>query len=110
MAYDISITQGQTYNLIAGVTNASGQSVNISGYNLRGQVRYSYGSTGILLDLEPTIVSATSGIFQVSLSPSETATLPTTIAVYDIEKYSENNVVVDKVLNGTFTIGPEVTR
>ncbi len=110
MAYNISITQGQNYDLIAGVTNASGQAVNISGYNLRGQVRYSYGSTGILLDLDPQVVSAVSGIFQVSLTPSETAALPTTIAVYDIEKYSENNVVVDKVLNGTFTISPEVTR
>lgn len=110
MAYDISITQGQNYDLIAGVTNASGQAVNISGYNLRGQVRYSYGSTGILLDLAPEVVSAISGIFQISLTPSETAALPTTIAVYDVEKYSENNVVVDKVLNGTFTISPEVTR
>jgi len=110
MAYDISISQGQTYNLITGITNAAGEGVNISGYNLRGQVRYSYGSTGILLDLEPAIVSTVSGIFQVSLSPSETTSLPTTIAVYDIEKYSQNDGVVDRVMNGTFTIGPEVTR
>ena len=110
MAYDISITQGQNYDLIAGVTNASGEAVNISGYNLRGQVRYSYGSTGILLDLDPNIVSAESGIFQISLTSSETATLPTTVAVYDVEKYSENDIVVNKVLFGTFTISPEVTR
>jgi hypothetical protein len=110
MPYDISITQGQNYDLVAGVTNASGQAVNISGYNLRGQVRYSYGSTGILLNLEPEIVSSVSGIFQINLTASETASLPTTVAVYDIEKYSENDVVVNKILNGTFTINPEVTR
>jgi hypothetical protein len=110
MAYDISITQGQNYDLVAGITNASGQPVNISGYNVRGQVRYSYGSTGILLNLAPDIISAVSGIIQISLTPSETASLPTTVAVYDIEKYSENDVVVNKVLNGTFTISPEVTR
>ena len=110
MAYDISITQGQNYDLIAGVTNASGEPVNISGYNLRGQVRYSYGSTGVLLNLAPEIISSVSGVFQISLTPSETASLPTTIAVYDIEKYSENDVVVNKVLNGNFIISPEVTR
>ena len=110
MAYNISITQGENYDLVAGITNASGQAVNISGYNLRGQVRYSYGSTGILLNLEPEIVSSVSGIFQINLTPSETASLPTTVAVYDIEKYSENDVVVNKILNGTFTINPEVTR
>ena len=110
MAYNISITQGQNYDLIAAITNASGQAVNISGYSLRGQVRYSYGSTGILLDLAPEIVDAASGLIQINLTASETATLPTTVAVYDVEKYSENDVVVDKILNGTFTIGPEVTR
>lgn len=110
MAYNISITQGENYDLVAGITNASGQPVNISGYNLRGQVRYSYGSTGVMLNLAPDIVSEVSGIIQISLTPSETAALPITVAVYDIEKYSENDVVVNKILNGTFTINPEVTR
>jgi hypothetical protein len=110
MAYDISIIQGESYDLVAGITNASGQPVNISGYNVRGQVRYSYGSTGIMLDLAPSIVSPESGIIQISLTSSETASLPITVAVYDVEKYSENDVVVNKILNGTFTITPEVTR
>ena len=110
MPYDISIIQGQSYELVAGLTNASGQVVNISGYNLRGQARYSYGSTGILLDLAPQVFNAESGILKIQLSPSQTSALPTTVAVYDIEKYSQNDVVVDKVLNGIFTINPEVTR
>jgi len=110
MPYDISIIQGQSYELVAGLTNASGQVVNISGYNLRGQARYSYGSTGILLDLAPQVFNAESGILKIQLSPSQTSALPATVAVYDIEKYSQNDVVVDKVLNGFFTINPEVTR
>ncbi len=110
MAYNISITQGENYDLVAGITNASGQPVNMSGYNVRGQVRYSYGSTGVMLNLAPDIVSEASGIIQISLTPSETAVLPVTVAVYDIEKYSENDAVVNKILNGTFTINPEVTR
>lgn len=109
MAFNISITQGDNYDLVAVITNASGQAINISGYNVRGKVKYSYGASGALVDLAPTIVSAESGIIQVNLSPATTAALPVTIAVYDIEKYSQNDQVVNKVLFGTFTINPEVT-
>ena len=108
--YNISINQGESYNLDATLTNSTGANVNLSGYSLRGQVRYSYGSTGVLLNLSPTITSAISGAINVNLTPTQTAELPTTIAVYDIESYVSGDSVVNRVLNGLFTISPEVTR
>jgi hypothetical protein len=108
--YNISINQGETYNLDYTLTNSNGSPMNISGYSVRGQVRYSYGSTGILLDLNPSIQNATGGGINVHLTPEQTAALPTTIAVYDIESYLAANNTVSRVLNGTFSIAPEVTR
>jgi hypothetical protein len=108
--YNISINQGESYNLDAALVTASGTSVNLSGYYLRGQARYSYGSTGVLLDLSPTITSAISGAINISLTPTQTAGLPTTIAVYDIESYVSGESTVNRVLNGSFSISPEVTR
>lgn len=108
--YNISINQGESYNLDANLISSSGTSVNLSGYYLRGQVRYSYGSTGVLLNLAPTITNATGGAINVSLTPAQTATLPTTIAVYDIESYVSGDSTVNRVLNGIFSINPEVTR
>ena len=108
--YNISINQGESYNLDATLINSSGTSVNLSGYYLRGQARYSYGSTGVLLDLGPTITNATGGAINVSLTPTQTAGLPITIAVYDIESYVSGDGTVNRVLNGIFSISPEVTR
>jgi hypothetical protein len=94
------------------LTNTSGTPVNISGYSLRGKVRYSYGSTGVLVDLEPSIVNATGGVISFTLSPSETAALPITVAVYDIERFVSGQspvTTVSRVLQGTVTVTPEVT-
>jgi hypothetical protein len=110
--YNIIINQGENYDLTATLTDTSGTPINISGYSLRGKVRYSYGSTGVLVDLEPTVVSATGGIINFTLSPSETAALPITVAVYDIERYVSGQApenTVSRVLQGTVTVTPEVT-
>lgn len=108
--YNISINQGETYNLDATLTNSTGASINLSGYSLRGQVRYSYGASGVLLNLNPSIQNATGGAININLTPTQTASLPTTIAVYDVESYVSGDSVVNRVLNGTFSIAPEVTR
>ncbi len=108
--YNISINQGESYNLDATLVSSSGTSVNLSGYYLRGQARYSYGSTGVLLDLSPTITNATGGAINLTLTPAQTANLPVTIAVYDIESYVSGDGTVNRVLNGVFSINPEVTR
>jgi len=113
--YDISITQGESLDLLFKLKDSSGIALNLSGYNTRGKVKYSYGSTGTLLDLEPVIVTGVnnsflaSGQITVSISASESSSLPITQAVYDIERYTLNDVVVHKVLNGKFIITPEVT-
>lgn len=110
--YNITVNQGENYDLTATLTNANGTAVNISGYELRGKVRYSYGSTGILVDLAPTIVNATGGVISFSLTPAETAALPITVAVYDIERFVSGQspeLTVSRVLQGTVTVTPEVT-
>lgn len=110
--YNITVNQGENYDLTATLTNADGTPVNISGYSLRGKVKYSYGSTGVLVDLAPTIVNPVSGIINFTLTPSETAALPITVAVYDIERYVSGQspeATVVRVLQGTVTITPEVT-
>lgn len=107
--YNITINQGENYDLTATLTNSSGTPINISGYSLRGKVRYSYGSTGILADLSPTVINSTGGVINFALTPQETAALPITVAVYDIERFVSGDSVVSRVLQGTVTITPEVT-
>lgn len=108
-AYNISVNQGETFDLTATLKDSDGNYINLSGYSVRGKVRTSYGSTGVLLNLQPVIYSQVSGIVRISLLPSETEALPVTVGVYDLERYS-GEAYVYRVLNGTFTINPEVTK
>ena len=117
-SYNFSVTQGSELSTRLTITNDDSP-VNLSGFNVRGVVKHKYGDTGSLVDLNPTIVSGTTGSLYASvfvdiyLSGSQTAALPVAEAKYDIERYvtgSEGQeTAVVKMLNGKFTINPEVT-
>jgi hypothetical protein len=117
--YNFSTTQGSQLSVRLNIKDASGNAINLSGYEVRGVVKYRYSSTGSLVNLDPTIVTGTtggayqSGLVDVYLSGSETATLPIGEFVYDIEKYpsgaSNAEGAVDKILAGDFLVYPQVT-
>ena len=117
-SYNFSVTQGSELSTRLTITNDDSP-VNLSGFNVRGVVKHKYGDTGSLVDLNPTIVSGTtgslyaSGFVDIYLSGSQTAALPVAEAKYDIERYvtgSEGQeTAVVKMLNGKFTINPEVS-
>jgi len=108
--YNISVNQGESFDLVATVTGSAGTAVNLTGYSLRGSAKYSYGATGAaLINLAPSITSSVSGIIAINLTSTQTSNLPITVAVYDVERYSSGDASVIKVLNGSFTINPEVT-
>ena len=117
MNYDISLTQGEDYDLTQTVTGSNGSAVDFSGYDLRGEVRYSYGDyptgvsgvySGALLDLAPTFTSAVSGIVNISLTPAQTASLPATIALYSVEAYTSGDASVVTALRGKVTVTPQI--
>ena len=111
--YDITINQGENYDLTATLLDSVGNPINVSGYLLRGKVKYSYGSTGVLADLGPTVISATGGIINFNLNAIETASLPITVGVYDIERYVSGQspeITVTRVLQGKVTVNPEATQ
>lgn len=107
--YNICVNQGENFDLTATLKDCNGNYINLSGYSVRGKVRTSYGATGVLLNLEPSIFNPISGVIRISLTPAETESLPVTIGVYDLERYLDETHVY-RVLNGTFTINPEVTK
>ena len=117
--YNFSATQGSQLSVRLNVKDASGNALDLSGYDTRGIVKYRYSSTNTLIDLAPTIVSGNegsgyvSGLIDVYLSGSQTSVLPIGDFVYDIEKYpsgaSNTEGAVDKILAGGFLVYPQVT-
>jgi hypothetical protein len=110
--YNISGYQGDYINLNLTVKDSSNIPINLDGYDVRGQVRATYGSSGILLDLNPTIVNSGSGIISININSYISADLPVNDHVYDIERYETGVISGDsfKCFVGKFSILPEVTR
>lgn len=110
--YNITGSQGDYIELSLNAVDSNGSIINLSGYEVRGQVRASYGSTGIILDLQPTITNDLSGIILINISSTGMAVLPVNDYVYDIEKYPSGNPLGNaiKILKGKFFVSPEVTR
>ena len=119
--YDISAIQGDHLQLNLIVKDQNGTPVNLSGYDVRGEVRYSYGYTGIsglLLDLNPVIYSGvggsyySSGIININVGSYEMANIPVGTFVYDIERFPESIPTGNsiKLLKGKFIVSPEVTK
>lgn len=111
---DLSVTQGiYFYQRITGLDSSSNP-INLSGYTTSGYVRYSYGSSGILLDLAPTIVSGlngssyTSGLIDIEIPRNNTTGCPVTKALYSIEIYS-GDAYSRVIEQGRFTINPQIT-
>tara|TARA_Y100000004_G_C8623179_1_gene289738 strand:- start:99 stop:470 length:372 start_codon:yes stop_codon:yes gene_type:complete len=119
--YNLDVIQGSTFNAQLFATNSDGTAVDLTGFSVRGKVKYNYGTGAALVDLGPTVnttstssnghtYTAASGVVDVKLTATETAALPITLAVYDIEMYNGDESEVRKLLDGTVKVYPEVTN
>jgi len=119
-SYNIETIQGDNIQLSLRVRNTDNTPINLSGYDVRGVVRYAYGYTGneqILLNLNPLIMSGNngsyypSGIVNINIDSYAMAAIPVGIFVYDIERFpygipTGNSI---KLIRGKFVVSPEVT-
>lgn len=119
-SYNIETIQGDNIQLSLRVRDTYNVPINLSGYDVRGVVRYAYGYTGdqqILLNLNPFIVSGNngssyqSGIVNININSYTMASIPAGVFVYDIERFpygipTGNSI---KLIRGKFVVSPEVT-
>jgi hypothetical protein len=110
VAVDLPLTQGSLFQIRIALTDDFGDPQDLTGYGIRGAVKNRYSDSAPLITFTPVIFDATGGLIDIDILPSESAALPVTEAIYDIEKYlladSEN---VEKIVKGKFLINPEVT-
>jgi hypothetical protein len=119
--YNITCQQGSTFDMVATLRYPDPDSIpteptylnwDLTGYTARMQVRKYIESTSPIITLTTEnnriILGGTAGTIQLFIRAEDTRTI-TTSGVYDIEIISETNEV-DRILQGTFTLSPEVTR
>ena len=85
---------------------------NLTGYTARMQVRRTVDSSTIIISLTTEngriTLGGPTGIIELNISAADTATI-TSSGVYDLEIIAANGVV-DRIMQGNFTLSQEVTR
>jgi len=121
--YNLFIDQGSDFAIDL-VIKESGSAMDLSSYSGRGQLRSSHTSTDIAGYFKVTVTNSLGGALKVelpngswtdsSVSPATSRNGSKDIAagqyVYDIEIFTNADAVVKRIMQGTVTINPEVTR
>jgi hypothetical protein len=110
---NITIEQGATYRYSLIWKDSDGVPVDLSGYIARMQVRKMFTSDDTLLDLSSAngdiVLGGVLGTIEIEASAADTALITDKVGVYDVELESSSGVVT-RIIEGSVTIKPEVTR
>ena len=107
--YDLQIIQGNSLALSLTINDDGGNPIDLSNSAVSGFVKFRYGDTGYLANLNATIPSGTTGIISLNLSSIVTRNLPITIGFYDIETSNTISNNVSKILAGNVYINPTIS-
>jgi hypothetical protein len=111
--YNPTIEQGATYQKTITWRDATGVLVDLTSYTARAQYRTSHESTVKVVDLTTEnggiTLGGVLGTIDLLISATATAALTAHSGVWDLELVSATGVV-DRLLEGTYEVTPEVTR
>lgn len=111
--HDIVIEQGATFRLNLLWKDSSDVPINLTGYTARMQVRRKHADPTILLNFTTEngaiALGGAAGTIQVTGLATLTDDVPAKPGVYDLELVSAGGVVT-RLVQGSVTITPEVTR
>lgn len=110
--YHLRVEQGATFGLAITYKDANGNPINLSGYTGRMHLRKKLKDVDTFLEITTAngrmVLGDSSGTITISVDAATTANLAAVEGVYDLELVSGQTV--NRVLTGTFTVIPEVTR
>ncbi len=106
---DITVEQGATFERNITIKDSSNVAVNISGSTFQGQIRKRHQSATKEADFDFTISNASGGVFIATITATNTGNMEPGDFVYDIE-WTQSDATVTRLLEGTATVTPQVTR
>lgn len=108
--YNIVLEQGASWTKTIKISEADKKSKNLTGYTGKAQLRVTPNDTNPLLEISFVFLEPrTSGKITLSLTASQTATLVTSPVLYDVIITSSSGIVT-RILQGTATVSPRITR
>ena len=107
---NLLIEQGATITTTKSLFNADDTAFDLTDHTGAGQIRKSYSSSSASATFTISLAAdRTSGQVTLSVTPTDTAALEEGRYVYDIEVTGSDSTVT-RVLQGTVTVSPNVTR
>ena len=103
---NLTVDLGANFLYNVYLIDANGTAIDISGYTGNCQIRKTYTST--TYNTMNVAITGASGLVSLTMNSTVTANLTSTRYVYDLELSSNN--VVSRILEGTITVSPQVTR
>ncbi len=108
--YDLVVDQGSDFAIDLTITEG-GSAKNLTGYSGRAQIRTTHAASSATASFTCSVTSpASNGIMKMELSASTTTGITAGRYVYDLEIYTSSDAIVKRLIQGTVTINPEVTR
>ena len=106
--YNFILEQGATFNRILTVQE-NGSAMDLTGYSVASKFRSTHDSSTVVGTFTCTISNASGGVITMTMTNSTTGAIEEGIYVYDVEIASGVGVVT-RLMEGTVTVNPEVTR
>jgi hypothetical protein len=107
---ELYLDQGSTFNNIITLSDdTTNTAISLVGFNVSSQMRRSYYSTNPSANIDCTITDANNGVIIMNLPANTTSNLRAGFYLFDIEAVSPNGEV-SRILEGSITVSPGVTR
>ena len=106
--YNFILEQGATFNRILTVQE-NGSAMDLTGYSVASLMRSTHDSSTVVGTFTCTISNASGGVITMTMTNSTTGAIEEGIYVYDVEIASGVGTVT-RLMEGTVTVNPEVTR
>jgi hypothetical protein len=118
--YNLFIDQGSDFAVDL-VIKENGSAMDLTNYSGRGQLRSTHESTTIAAYFKVTKTNPTGGALKVEIPNGNwtdsggttrqgSKDIPAGQYVYDLEIFTNADAVVKRIMQGTATVNPEVTR
>lgn len=108
-AYNFTVNQGSDFAMELKVSE-SGQYRDLTGFFARSQLRAKKTDSTVAAEFTCLVHTPLEGGLSIQLPNSVTKTLAPGIYYYDLELYTANDANVVRLIEGTVTVTPEVTR
>ena len=107
--HNLTIDQGSDF-VIDLVISDEGVVKNLTGYSARAQMRTTKSTTTVAATFTCTITAATDGALKMELTNATSSAMSPGKYYYDLELYTASNTIVQRLIQGTVILTPEVTR